>query len=401
MEALRQIPPVTDILNSPELEPFRPILGQPFVGRLLDEILTDTRNELVRNGKTATRIDLTASIAGKLLDRLHQSTAMSLRRVINATGVVLHTNLGRAPLPAESIDHLRNIATGYSNLEYGLEEGTRGSRDGAVEVVLEKLVNCESASVVNNNAAAVLLVLNSLAEGGEVVVSRGELVEIGGSFRVPEIMAKSGAVLCDVGTTNRTRIQDYESAITSRTRLLLRVHPSNFRVVGFTERPTLDQFVALGRRHSVPTCEDLGSGYIARSLGILPEEPSVTDSVRAGVDMVCFSGDKLLGGPQAGIIVGKSRYIDQIKRNPLFRALRVDKLTLPVLESVLLTHLSGRLDDLPIWRMMRATPDSLKQRADALARQLGDGSAPVPLSSVVGGGSAPNGSCRPGEYPLT
>lgn len=304
MEALRQVPPINDILRSAELSTFRNVLGHPFAARLLEDILSATREEVVRSGNAISRSELTSRIASELARRLGELTRLSLRRVINATGVVLHTNLGRAPLPESAIDHLRDVSTGYSNLEYDLETGNRGKRDIHAETALEKLLNVEGALIVNNNAAAMLLILNTLAEGGDVIVSRGELVEIGGSFRIPEIMAKSGAALREVGTTNRTRIKDYESAIVPNTRLLLRVHRSNFRMVGFTERPALDEFVALGSKHRIPTCEDLGSGYL-QEFGI-SDEPVVGDSLSAGVDVVCFSGDKLLGGPQAGIIAGKN-----------------------------------------------------------------------------------------------
>ena len=363
------------------------MLGHPYAARLLEDILSATREEVVRSGSSPSRSELTSRIASELARRLGDLTRLSLRRVINATGVVLHTNLGRAPLPESAIDHLRDVSTGYSNLEYDLETGNRGKRDIHAETAIEKLLNVEGALIVNNNAAAMFLILNTLAEGGDVIVSRGELVEIGGSFRIPEIMAKSGAALREVGTTNRTRIQDYESAIIQNTRLLLRVHRSNFRMVGFTERPTLDEFVALGRKHRIPTCEDLGSGYL-QEFGI-SDEPVVGDSLSAGVDVVCFSGDKLLGGPQAGIIAGKKLYLERIRRNPLFRALRVDKLTLSVLELVLRLYLSGRVDEIPTWRMLRTTSEELKKRAEEFAARASGRATAVELVSVVGGGSAP------------
>ena len=235
---------------------------------------------------------------------------------------------------------------GYSNLEFDLFGGERGKRDKHVEQTLQQLLGCESAIVVNNNAAAVLLVLNALGEGGEVIASRGEQVEIGGSFRIPEIMARSGAILKEVGTTNRTRIKDYDKAINERTRLLLRVHPSNFRMIGFTERASLEEFVELGKRRNIPTFEDLGSGCMIELAG----EPVAADSIRAGVDVICFSGDKMLGGPQAGIIAGKKLYIEKIRQNPLFRALRVDKLTISTLEYVFRLYLKGALEEIPVVR---------------------------------------------------
>src|SRR5882672_9369611 len=355
-EALRQIPPVNDVLNSEELAEFREIVGQPFVGAILDKVLSETRRELTQSHSVVSRADLTTSIAAELARRLRELLKPSLRRVINASGVVLHTNLGRAPLPEGAIDHLRDVSVAYSNLEFDLEGGARGKRDVHLEQALQQLISCEAATVVNNNAAAVLLVLNTLGEGGEVIASRGEQIEIGDSFRIPEIMARSGTRLREVGTTNRTRIKDYEKAINDSTRLLLRVHPSNFRMVGFTERPSLEELVELGKRRNIPIFEDLGSGCIAdvRSLGIA-DEPVASDSIRAGMDIISFSGDKLLGGPQAGIIAGKKLYVEKIRQNPLFRALRVDKLTISVLEFVLRACLSGKMEEIPVWRMLQAS----------------------------------------------
>jgi L-seryl-tRNA(Ser) seleniumtransferase len=288
---------------------------------------------------------------------------------------------------------LRRVSTAYSNLEFDVEQGKRGRRDAHVNITLQQLLGCEAAVVVNNNAAAVLLVLNTLGEGGEVIASRGEQVEIGESFRIPDIMARSGARLREVGSTNRTRIKDYEKAIGDSTRLLLRVHPSNFRMIGFTERPSLEEFVELGRRRNIPTYEDLGSGCIAdlESIGV-SGEPLAGDSIRAGVDIVSFSGDKLLGGPQAGIIAGKKFYVEKVRQNPLFRALRVDKLTIAVLEYVLRAYLRGDADAIPTWKMLRASEAELKARAEAFAARAGPvklAVKPVALKSVTGGGSAP------------
>jgi L-seryl-tRNA(Ser) seleniumtransferase len=252
------------------------------------------------------------------------------------------------------------------------------------------LLGCEAAVVVNNNAAAVLLVLNTFGDGGEIIASRGEQVEIGESFRIPEIMARSGARLREVGSTNRTRIRDYENAINENTRMLLRVHPSNFRMIGFTERPAIDEFVDLGQRRNIPTFEDLGSGCVIDVATVgLPDEPLVADSLRAGIDIVSFSGDKLLGGPQAGIIAGKKIYIEKIRKNPLFRALRVDKLTIAVLEYVLRAYLHGGSDALPTWKMLRAEPSELKARADSFTQRIGGCGRTIELKSVVGGGSVP------------
>jgi L-seryl-tRNA(Ser) seleniumtransferase len=390
MEALRQIPPVNDVLRSPELTEFRDILGQPFVTVIINEVFSDVRRQVAETGNGAPRSELTGRIAAEVSRRIRAALQPSLKRLINATGVVLHTNLGRAPLPEGAIEHLRAVSTAYSNLEFDIERGTRGKRDVHAGTILQQLLGCEAAIVVNNNAAAVFLVLNTLGEGGEVIVSRGEQVEIGESFRIPDIMARSGARLREVGSTNRTRIQDYESAISEDTRLLLRVHPSNFRMIGFTERPALAEFVDLGRRRNLPTFEDLGSGCLVdmQPIGI-PEEPQAATSIRAGIDIVSFSGDKLLGGPQAGIIAGKKRYVDKVRRNPLFRALRVDKLTIAVLEYVLGCYLRGDIDSVPTCRMLRASDAELRTRAEAFAQRLGPAARVVALQSVVGGGSAP------------
>src|SRR5437867_4603160 len=390
MEALRQIPPVNDVLRADELAAFRDIVNQPFVTEILDNVLTETRRELAQTRAPASRAELTSMIAGKVAHRIREALEPSLRRVINASGVVLHTNLGRAPLPESAIEHLREVSDGYSNLEFDVEQGKRGKRDVHIDRTLRQLVGCEAAIVVNNNAAAVLLVLNTLGEGGEVIVSRGEQIEIGDSFRIPEIMARSGARLREVGTTNRTRIKDYEKAINDNTRLLLRVHPSNFRMVGFTERPSLEEFVELGKRRNIPTFEDLGSGCVAdpRPLGIV-DEPVAADSIRAGIDVISFSGDKLLGGPQAGIVAGKKLYVEKIRQNPLFRALRVDKLTISILEFVLRAYLCGKTEAIPVWRTLQASAAELKHRAESFALRVGEKAKPLELKSVVGGGSAP------------
>ena len=326
------------------------------------------------------------------LDRL------SLRPVINATGVILHTNLGRAPLAREALENILEIARGYSNLELDLATGDRGSRYAHVEELLCRLSGAESALVVNNNAAAVLLSLNTLAEGKEVIVSRGQLVEIGGSFRIPDVMKKSGARLVEVGTTNRTHLRDYEQAVSEKTSLLLRVHTSNFRIVGFTAEVSLRELVALGRSRDLPVMDDLGSGCLVdlSALGLDPE-PTVQEAVRAGADVVTFSGDKLLGGPQAGIIVGQKRYLDPIKRNPLNRALRIDKLTLAGLESTLRLYQQGEhaLKRLPALRMLTVATAELERRSKRLCGRLTKAlgrQVRVSLkneSSQVGGGALP------------
>ncbi len=364
--------------------------------------------------------------------QLRQSLRYSLRSLINATGVILHTNLGRAPLAATALDHVRATATAYSNLEFDLATGDRGKRDVHVDRLFKKLLDdalpsfarpdpsaplsagsrgrlspagseqispAVSTILVNNNAAAVLLALNSLAEGGEVIVSRGELVEIGGSFRIPDVMSKSSATLREVGTTNRTRIADYERAINDRTRLLLRVHRSNFEITGFTEQPALDELVGLARRRNLPLMEDLGSGALIdlRSVGI-NGEPGVLDSLRAGIDIVTYSGDKLLGGPQAGMISGRVDLVARMRSNSLFRALRVDKLTYAALEATLLAYIKRDHDAVPVLRMMRLSKDEIARRTQEIVSQVQSDqgkSAHLKLElvdgeSVIGGGAAPS-----------
>jgi L-seryl-tRNA(Ser) seleniumtransferase len=331
--------------------------------------------------------------------QLHKSLTLSLRTVINATGVILHTNLGRAPIAEAALRHIVEAAGKYSNLEFDIGSGERGKRDVHVDRLFRKLLAQDgvgvSTIVVNNNAAAVLLALNTLAEGGEVIVSRGELVEIGGSFRIPDVMAKSGATLHEVGTTNRTRIGDYEKAINERTRLLLRVHRSNFEITGFTEQASTSELVTLAKNRSIPLMEDLGSGALVElsNFGI-GQESTVLDSLRAGVDVVTYSGDKLLGGPQAGLISGRPDLVAQMRANSLFRALRVDKLTYAALEATLLAYVKHDGDAIPTMKMMSLTAQEIKPRADALASTLANsGSLRVDVidgESVLGGGAAPS-----------
>jgi len=345
---------------------------------------------------TWTGEDATRWIEEDATTRLRRTTAPSLRPVINATGVIVHTNLGRAPLSQASLARLVEIGAGYSNLEYDVAAGRRGSRDTHAESLLCRLTGAEAAVVVNNCAAATMLALSALARGREVVISRAELVEIGGGFRVPDIMAQSGARLREVGTTNRTRIGDYGLAIGDRTGALLRVHPSNFRIDGFTERATLADLVALARRFSLPLIEDLGSGHTGPASGgvaALDAEPTVQQSVAAGVDVVCFSGDKLLGGPQAGVIVGRREWVSGLRTHPLMRALRVDKLTYAALEATLGEHLAERAwDTVPVLRMASLPVEAIAVRADMLAaalRAAGLSVAVIDGHSTIGGGSAP------------
>ena len=389
---LREIPPVDELLGRPELAALASQVSRGYVVERVREVLEEVRDE-IRAG-TGGENPL-AGLEVRIAERVRRALEPSLGTVINATGVILHTNLGRAPLAAEAVARVGEVAASYSNLEYDLAGGTRGKRDVHAARLLRQLLGAP-AVVVNNNAAAVLLVLNTLAEGGEVVVSRGELIEIGGSFRIPDVMAKSGAVRRDVGTTNRTRLEDYEAAIVpGRTRLLLRVHPSNYRIVGFTERPSLEELVGLGRRAGVPVFEDLGSGCLLdlHPFGIT-DEPLAGDSLKAGADLVSFSGDKLLGGPQAGIIAGRQDLVEQVRRNPLFRALRVDKMTYAALEATLALYLRGALDALPVMRMIRASADEIAERARALVAGVSLPVELVPGESVVGGGSTPGQSLK-------
>jgi L-seryl-tRNA(Ser) seleniumtransferase len=332
----------------------------------------------------------------QVADDVAQLLTPSLRPVINATGVILHTNLGRAPVAQAAIEHIRQTAGQYTNLEYDVAAGVRGRRDMHTGALFERLTGAEAACVVNNNAAAVFLALAALARGGEVIVSRGELIEIGESFRIPDIMAESGAILREVGTTNRTSIHDYERAINERTRLLLHVHRSNFAIVGFTATPALAELVGLGRRTRIPLYEDMGSGCL---VDLAPQgftEPVVSASIKAGVDLVSFSGDKLMGGPQAGILAGRREIIARVRKHPLFRALRVDKLVIAALEATLLAYLRGDFDALPALQMIRASAAEIEKRARGVAQQLNPilaaAQAKVEIGegqSVIGGGSTP------------
>jgi L-seryl-tRNA(Ser) seleniumtransferase len=374
-EKLRKLPAVHEVLERmpPECSRFPRTLVAAEVRRVLEE----ARGE-IRGGQASSEPIETRTAQG--LAELEQP---SLRRVINATGVVLHTNLGRAPLGKVA------ALPGYSNLEYDLSGGRRGKRDVHISALVERLLGAAGIAV-NNNAAAIFLALNELAGGGEAIVSRGELIEIGDGFRIPEIMARSGAILREVGTTNRTRIADYRAAINERTRLLMRVHPSNFRISGFTARPELGELVSLGREFGVPVYEDLGSGCIADLSAFGIDEPLVSQSLKAGADLVSFSGDKLLGGPQAGILAGKAETVARLRRNPLFRVLRVDKIIYQTLAETLRRLLFERWDEIPALAMIRQTPEQIRERAERLIAGL-DGEI-VPGRSVIGGGATPEQS---------
>ena len=399
-ELYRKLPSVDEVLRISGVAEHVEREGHAVVTEAARAVLARLRDEIKGGRLDEKGITLAVDgIADVVAREIRRSLEPSLRRVINATGVVLHTNLGRAPLAESALERIAEIAGGYSNLEYQVEAGERGKRDVHVQRLLSRLLSEHMSDVatvvVNNNAAAVLIALNTFGEGGEVIVSRGELVEIGGSFRVPDVMAKSGATLREVGTTNRTRIQDYASAIHERTRLLLRVHRSNFQIVGFTEQPSLAELVDLGHEKNIPVMEDLGSGALfdLRSVGI-EGEASVGDSLRAGVDVVTYSGDKLLGGPQAGLLSGKAEAVARIRKNPLFRALRVDKLTYAALEATLLAYVRGQHDSIPALRMLRLGAAEIGQRAEAVAAQLKKRAPKLKIEvvdgeSITGGGSAP------------
>ena len=389
MSEFRRIPSIEQLRQRPAIVALEQQHGHDGVIGALRAAAESIRQSLSR-GELSAADDVAHLIEHRAATALTAAARGSLRPLINATGVVIHTNLGRAPMSARALERILEVASGYSNLEYDIAAGGRGSRSVHAEGLLTALTGAEAAVVVNNNAAATMLILAALGGGREVVISRGELVEIGGGFRVPDVMVQSGAILREVGTTNRTRIADYRAVIGPRTALLLRVHPSNFRIEGFTERPSLDQLVATGRESNVPVVEDLGSGLL------LPElawEPTVQASMAAGVDLVCFSGDKMLGGPQAGIVVGRKALVTLLQKHPLMRALRVDKLTLAALEATLLEYSAARARfTVPVARMLTMTAEQIETRATRLMERLAPAGWRVSLmsgASAVGGGSAP------------
>jgi len=396
MPDFRVIPSIDELRRRPAVRALEAKFGATATIDALRSAAGDVRRAITRGDsdlvdEPAATVRIEAA-AAKLLD---SAFVRSLEPVINASGVIIHTNLGRAPLAASAIERVAAIAGGYASIEYDLDRGARGRRDVHAEQLLRRLTGAEAAVVVNNNAAATLLLLAALAAGREVIVSRGELVEIGGGFRVPDVMAQSGAVLREVGTTNKTRASDYAAAVNQRTALILRVHPSNFRIEGFTARPSLPEVIEVGRTVGIPVAEDLGSGLLhGAGRGALAGEPSVDETIAAGVDLCCFSGDKLLGGPQAGIIAGRSALIDRIRIHPLMRALRVDKMTYAALEATLVEYAAGRAQaTVPVQRMLVMTAEEVRARAAALAAAInarpGWHAELVEGSSAVGGGSAP------------
>jgi L-seryl-tRNA(Ser) seleniumtransferase len=349
------------------------------------DVLEDARRATLDGGWTFSLAELPRLVE----QRVRAATAPRLRPVLNASGVIIHTNLGRAPLSSAALEAAKLAGQGYSNLEFDLEAGERGSRHTLVTDLLGRLTGAEDALVTNNNAAAVLLILSALGQGGEAIISRGQLVEIGGGFRIPDVMRQSGVSLIEVGTTNRTYAADFESAITERTALLLRVHASNFLQVGFVHQPALVELVEVGQRHALPVVDDLGSGSLLdTSLFGLATEPMVQASVAAGAVLTAFSGDKLLGGPQAGIVVGRASEMGRLRKHPLMRAIRPDKLTLAALGATLVHYLRGEAErEVPVWRMISASADDLSARARLLAAQLG--ATAVETRSAIGGGSLP------------
>ncbi len=425
-DLFRALPSVDELIRTPALSALASQHGTAAVTEATRTVLARLREEIYSGLLDGSALRIALDGMGSAVEQqLRQALTHSLRPVINATGVILHTNLGRAPLAETALAHVRETAGQFSNLEFEIEAGTRGKRDVHVDRLFRSLLSESAAAhgatvaspvppgrspaeapnsvatiVVNNNAAAVLLALNTLAEGGEVIVSRGELVEIGGSFRIPDVMAKSGATLREVGTTNRTRVADYEGAITERTRLLLRVHRSNFEITGFTEQASTHELVTLARNRGLALMEDLGSGALVDLQGFgISGEPSVLDSLRAGVDIATYSGDKLLGGPQAGLISGRADLVARMRANSLFRALRVDKLTYAALEATLLAYMKRDYDAIPTLKMMRLTKQEIGQRAGSVVAQIrtsqlkSQSKLSVELidgESVIGGGAAPS-----------
>ena len=393
----RSIPKVDVLLEKEEMK-----VGIEKYGReiVVDAIRIETeelRKFIGTCDSEETAKDAITNVTASILARAEKMLMPNMKKIINATGTILHTNLGRAPIGMEHMQHIAEIATGYSNLEYNLDAGKRGERYSHFEELLCKITGAEAAMAVNNNAAAVMLVLSSLGKGGEVVVSRGELIEIGGKFRIPDVLEQSGATLVEIGTTNKTHLSDYEDAINENTAALLKVHTSNYRIVGFTESVSNEELVPLAREHEIPVIEDLGSGVlIDLSKYGITYEPTVQDAVRAGVDVVTFSGDKLLGGPQAGIIIGKKKYIDKMKKNPLTRALRIDKFTAAALEVVLKEYLSEEraIKNLPVLQMITKSLSEVDKEARKLKRFLKTLDLDVELGiekceSQIGGGSLP------------
>lgn len=398
---LRRLPAVDEILRHDEVQTWIEQFSRSAVTTEVRQVLLTYRQQILQSTETSVldtlHLDLDA-ILGQVRTQLSQNEAYRLQRVINATGVIVHTNLGRSLLAPEAVTNLQTVAASYSNLEYDLERGERGSRYAHIEAYLTALTQAEAALVVNNNAAAVFLALQALAQGKEVIVSRGQLIEIGGSFRIPDIMRSSGAILREVGTTNKTHVRDYAQAITDQTGLLLRVHTSNYRIVGFTTEVPLPALVELGHAQNLPVMEDLGSGTLLNLQPYgMPDEPTVPEVVASGVDLVTFSGDKLLGGPQAGILVGKAAYIDPIRRHPLHRAMRVDKFTVAALEATLKLYADPDMAvrHIPTLTMLSMTLQTIARRLRRLRRRFPPAVQKAYQMQVIDGTSAVGGGALP------
>ena len=384
---LRNLPSVEKVLSAQPVQKLLESYQHAWVANLVRGRI-DTARDQVRGGVQPPPLD---QIVSDVCQDARRLATVRPRRVINATGVVIHTNLGRAPLSASALDAMLQAAQGYTDLELDLDSGERGSRQGHLQPVLAQLTGAQASLAVNNNASAIMLGLAAVAAGGQVIVSRGEAVEIGGGFRIPDVLAQSGARLVEVGTTNRTYLADYENAITEETSALLKVHASNFKVVGFTHAAETKELADLARRHNIPLLHDVGSGCLldTRAFG-LSYEPRPQDSIHDGADLVFFSGDKLLGGPQSGIIVGQKTLIDKLARHPLARAIRIDKMSLAALMATLLHYLSDDVaDHISVWRMIAASSDRLQKRAIQWQETLGPTATVVPSSSTIGGGSLP------------
>lgn len=386
MSDLRALPSVDQLLNDPQVNQWLAAFGRPLTLEAVRETLAAVREQYPRNGQVPGREDLLEAVGRSL----KSWTAPTLLPVINASGVILQTNLGRAPLSRASLEAIQQVAQGYSSLEYDLQRGKRGSRLVHAEALLQRITGAEAAIVVNNNAAAVLLALTALARRRAVVIARSQLVEIGGGFRVPDVMKQSGARLIEVGTTNRVHLADYEDSLVEHPVLFMRAHRSNFRIVGFTSEPTLDEIAKVAHQTGISLLDDLGSGSLLDTSRFgLGHEPMVQESLAAGADLVCFSGDKLLGGPQAGILIGRADLIAKLKKHPLARAIRADKLCLSALTATLLHYLKDEAEsEIPIWRMIAASLEQLEERAQNWVRTLGQGEI-IAGESTVGGGSLP------------
>ena len=384
----RGLPSVDSVVGHPRLEPAIARYSRPAVTEAVREQLESARTQITAGEAPPSEDDVMAGAEAALSHDLEPS----LLPVINATGVVIHTNLGRSPLSGEAIEAAQRVAMGYSNLEMDLVPGERGSRHAHLDELLRRITGAEAGFAVNNNAAAVMLVLRAIARGKEVVTSRGEAVEIGGGFRIPDVMAESDATLVEVGTTNRTYVNDYEAAVTEQTAAFLKVHRSNFKITGFTHEAGIPELSEAAARHDIPLLYDLGSGCLLDSAEYgLVHEPTPGEAIREGADVVMFSGDKLLGGPQAGIVVGKSRYIDVLKKHPLVRAMRIDKVTMAALQVTLLHYLRGEaVEKLPVWRMISASRADLDRRARRLAKAAGAKATVGDGKSTIGGGTLPD-----------